>query len=247
MNVLPVKLKHDTIVEALFEIRFQPSSPGVAELLPGYFNQSLNGLVSHVDRLPGADIPKQILEQDPNLRYRPSHCLRGEHYSVSTGEYVANISNRKPYVGWNAFEDKIGIFLDVLEKFEIIKTIERISLRYNNIIPTLDGVTPLDAIQCGISLGDFDLRNHPFNLRTEIEHSGCMNVVQVAPNAQLKNQLTNEIISGTWLDIDTMYGFDGSEIKLDRSLVKHVHNAEKSVFFSILNPEAQEKLGAQYE
>lgn len=247
MNQLPIKLEQDTILEALFEIRFQPSSAGVAELLPGYFNQSLDGLVDQVDRLPGADIPKQVLDQDPNLRYKPSHRLRGEDYSVSTGEYVANISNQKPYVGWKTFEEKIGVFLDVLEQFSIIDTIERISLRYSNIIPVLTDVAPLDAIQCNIGLGEFDLRKHPFNLRTEIQDSGCINAVQVAPNAEVKNQLTEEVISGTWLDIDTMYNFDSPETSLDRSLVTHVHNAEKSVFFRILTAEAQERLGAQYE
>lgn len=247
-SALPVRLRQDTIIEALCELRFRPTAPGVSDLLPGYFRQSLPHLVNHVERLAVADLPTQVVTQTEQLKYKPSHRLSGETYQVASGQNVANISCNAPYVGWSEFQPKILEMLRSLISFDVIDEVERLSLRYINIIPELNQISALDAIECSMQLGSFDLREHGFQLRTEIESHGCKNIVNVSPNSTAQNLRTKKVVHGTWLDIDSITTIGGDVETLEfESLIEKVHDAEKSVFFNILSKAAQEQLGAEYE
>jgi len=248
MTSIPVRLQRDTIVEALCEVRFAPNDAGASALLPGYFRQSMPDLFETVDRLPVADLPAQVIRQDENLKYQPSHRLIGNRYRLATGEHVVSLAVSAPYPGWGEFKPQISRFLENLLNFDLVNGFERLSLRYTNIVPELDGLDLVDSLQCSFQLGSFDLRNFGFHLRTEIEHAGCNNIVQVAPNSTVKNKRTGESTEGGYLDIDTIRSLESEQLNPDfDQILEQAHKTEKHVFFSILSAEAQRRLGAEYE
>lgn len=248
MSSIPVRLEKDTVVEALCEVRFSPKDSGVSALLPGYFRQRMSDLVPNVERLPTADLPAHLMRQDDNLKYQPSYRLTGPRYRLAIGEHVVSLAAPAPYPGWDEFRSSITRFLVDLLNFDLVQNFERLSLRYTNIVPEFEGLDLVDALQCSFQLGSFDLRDYGFHLRTEIEHGGCNNIVQVAPKSMAKNRRTGESMEGGYLDIDSIYAIDEDilEPKFEQ-IVEQVHDAEKEVFFSILSAEAQRLLGAEYE
>ena len=65
---MPVRLKKEPLIEAVWETRFTSEKQNVADLLPGLIYQAIPGRYQNIVRLPVADIPAPIAEQDPNLR-----------------------------------------------------------------------------------------------------------------------------------------------------------------------------------
>ena len=61
---LPKKLKTDAILEAVFEIRFEPDPSLVSEILFGRFADADEWRAFRQVRLPAADIPASIRRAD---------------------------------------------------------------------------------------------------------------------------------------------------------------------------------------
>lgn len=70
-NRIPVKLKKEPLIEAIWEIRFACVNSPVADLLPGMLFKSFPGKYGMAVKPPIAGIPAQIVKHDPNLRYVP--------------------------------------------------------------------------------------------------------------------------------------------------------------------------------
>ena len=66
---IPQKLKHDAIVEALVEIRFDAST--IPEVLLGRLADHEPWKGFDQRRLPAYEIPAPIRQADANLRYNP--------------------------------------------------------------------------------------------------------------------------------------------------------------------------------
>jgi hypothetical protein len=103
---IPVSLKKEPLLEAIWEIRFSSDKPSVAELLPGmlFSSNSLPQKYGNIVRLPAADIPAAITEQDQSLRYVPKIRLENGNQAVQIGEHVVSLNCRRPYSGWSIFK-----------------------------------------------------------------------------------------------------------------------------------------------
>lgn len=96
---IPIRLKKEPLLEAVWEIRFSWTKPFVADLLPGLLFKALPKKYNNTVRLPAADIPAPIVERDPNLRYVPKIRLENGNQSIQVGEHVASLSCRRLYSG----------------------------------------------------------------------------------------------------------------------------------------------------
>ena len=72
---LPNKLKHDAILEANFEIRFDADPSSVAEIFLGRVADAGEWRGFTQRRLPMADIPAPVRRADPSLRFQPPEIL----------------------------------------------------------------------------------------------------------------------------------------------------------------------------
>ena len=83
---IPLALKNDTIIESLFEIRIRSAVRDVGDLLPGMLYRALRKDYPKLTRLPTAELPRILRQQQPNLMYTPLHRLEGQGRQVSVGD-----------------------------------------------------------------------------------------------------------------------------------------------------------------
>jgi uncharacterized protein (TIGR04255 family) len=134
VDKIPVRLKKEPLIEAIWEIRFSPAKPLVAGLLPGILFESSPKKFDNVVKLSFPNLPDFAMEHDPNLRYIPRIRLEGGNLSVQVGNRVLSLSCRRPYCGWSKFSSEIRQLIKVVRKTELIDRLERFSLKYIDLI-----------------------------------------------------------------------------------------------------------------
>jgi uncharacterized protein (TIGR04255 family) len=144
---IPKKLANSPINHAIFEIRYDGNYPGEAlyGLLFAIFDRFPN---KDMAELPIMQIPKQIRDNDPNLRYQSFYAVSNNTFAFSIGPHSMVFSSLKPYGGWEAWNQFFAPIIADIQKANIIKKVERIGLRYfmitKNLIPYSS--QPLKAI-----------------------------------------------------------------------------------------------------
>ncbi len=63
-NNIPVRLKKEPLLEAVWESRFSLTKSSIGDLLPGMLFKALPGKYGNIVRLPVADIVAPIVEND---------------------------------------------------------------------------------------------------------------------------------------------------------------------------------------
>lgn len=243
---IPVRLKKEPLLEAIWEIRFSSDKPSVAELLPGMLFNSLPQKYGNIVRLPAADIPAGIAEQDPNLRYVPKIRLENGNQAVQVGEHVISLNDRRPYSGWSNFSKDILSLAAVLRHTGLIKTLERFSLKYIDLIE-LDPPADLGCLNLDLKLGEHRISTKPVHVRTEIKEDDLIHIVQVVSPAEVALPGHEKRWKGVLLDIDTIKLLSETQPwdDLERCL-DDVHMSCKKMFFSLLKPETVERLEPEY-
>jgi uncharacterized protein (TIGR04255 family) len=97
MARIPAKLKKDPIAEATFDLRF--TSGDLPEVVVGALAAHWKGFTAQ--RLPIADVPATIREQDQTFRYQPIIELRSSDHSrlVKIGNTCCPIMRFAPIRG----------------------------------------------------------------------------------------------------------------------------------------------------
>ncbi len=244
---IPVKLKKEPLLEAVWEIRFASTKRSVSDLLPGLIYNALSDKYPNIVRLPAADIPAPITEQDPNLRYVPKIRLEGDNRSVQIGEHVLSLSNRRPYLGWKLFSADIRKLISVVRETTLIDKLERFSMKYIDIIE-LNYPPDLSCLNIELKLGGHEINTRPVQLRTEIKDDNLVHIVQIVSPAEAVLPKNSRKFTGVLLDIDTIIPIQDNKSwdEIENSL-DMVHSASKRMFFGLLTPETIEKLEPAYE
>lgn len=249
MNTLPIKLRNEPLIEAIFEIRFESSSSDAGSILPGLLFRNIS-TVEKIEGLPIAQIPKEIRDNDPNLRFAPINKLNCSDFVVNVGDRSVSILFNYTYPGWNDFKGKIIEVMMILSDANIITTVERYSLRYINLLPA-------DSIQEQISLVNLDvmvanrkLEKEIFQIRMEILQNDFIHVIQMKSSAfaVLPNNVEKK---GLIADIDTIADQPNIEfqklLKEFPSKLDLIHQSTKNIFFDCLKPETIERLKPEYD
>jgi len=158
---VPKRLRKEPLLEAIWEIRFTSDRESVAELLPGLIYKAIDIEFPKIERLPAADLPSAIVQQDAKLRYVPTKRLEGSPYSIQIGEHVVSLSCRRPYTGWGNFETKIMELAEILKATSLVTRPERFSLKYIDIISLTESpsLKPLRLTRSALT--------GPFNIGSE--------------------------------------------------------------------------------
>jgi uncharacterized protein (TIGR04255 family) len=131
---IPRKLKDDAILEAVCQIQFKTSE--VPELVIGRLTLEQSWKDFKPNRLPAADIPRPIRNQDANLRFAPTFELRrpdGARVIRLNDNLISyHIIGVNNYCGWSQFKPELEGAVAAL--FEQLKGVEitRLTLRYIN-------------------------------------------------------------------------------------------------------------------
>lgn len=244
---IPIRLKKEPLLEAVWEVRFTSHRPSVADLLPGLIYQALPKKYPEIIRLPAADIPASIAQQDPKLRYMPKIRLAGGNQAVQIGEHVISLSCRRPYTGWQKFSADIRQLIDVVSRAELIEKLERLSLKYIDLIQ-LDQPPNLSCLNIGLQLGGQEINTAPVQVRTEIKEDSLIHIIQIVSPAEVAIPDDPQKYSGVLLDIDSIKNFTGNGFWVDvDDQLDAVHYASKKMFFNLLASETIEKLEPEYQ
>jgi uncharacterized protein (TIGR04255 family) len=247
-STLPVKLRDVPIIDAVFEIRFRANVP-ISSLLPGLLFSQLDGK-KEISKLPAGDIPEPMRAIDPNLYYAPYIRLSWERFNVNIGDRSCSVGCLLPYPGWTEFKKAVLKIDELISKTQLLIAIERMSLKYTNIIPNSIG-NAADIADFDLRLGSKDAKNVQFHLRAEIPDGEVLHVTQLASQGAA-TLIDGAVREGTVIDIDTVRISSMTEqpeqffAKLSERL-EALHLRTKSMFFSLMKPETVAKLGATYE
>jgi len=245
-NKIPVRLKKEPLLEAIWEVRFSGAKSSVADLLPGMLFKALSDKYKNIVRLPAASIPGPILEQDPGLRYAPKIKLENGNQAVLIGEHVVSLSCRRPYSGWARFAQDIDALAKAVQGTNLINTIERFSLKYIDLIE-LDPSIGLNCLNLDLKLGNHEINTKPVQIRTEIKEDNLIHIVQIISPADVQLPGSGKL-TGVLVDIDTIMALSGGNTWVTlKNQLDGVHLACKKMFFSLMKRETIERLEPVYE
>ncbi|MBK1646811.1 hypothetical protein CKO25_19645 [Thiocapsa imhoffii] len=138
---LPRRLHKEPIIDALFECRFLAHLP-LSSILPGVIFSDLKG-EKKLERLPHAEIPEVIRNNDPNLQYIPLIRIRLADYSLMIGDRSMAVACNLPYQGWPHFKSMILSMMEILKQASLVDGLTRYSLKYVDLIESKD---PADQV-----------------------------------------------------------------------------------------------------
>lgn len=244
---LPVKLRTEPLVDAIFEIRFEANVPA-SDVLPGYLYSNLDGEKS-LQRLVPANLPQAIRDSEPNLKYAPMVRVVWNDYAISIGDRGVTIACKMPYPGWDEFKKVISLLLDEVEKSGVVKEVERFSVKYINILKAAGIEDQISLIRSDINIGGHNVSKDPFQLRLEKRAGEVINIITIATSA--KASLRNGgSIEGIVLDIDTIFSFDVNRVDFLSGILEKIDAVRlenKKTFFACLKEETINSLGPIYE
>jgi uncharacterized protein (TIGR04255 family) len=250
---LPKKLKKEPLVDALFEVRFLPTIPAVSSILPGLLLMSLNASEKEpmqIERLQASEIPSQMRNADPFLKYQPLMKLSGERFVLLVGDWSLTVGCKLPYAGWSEFKPKIIGVMDVLKGSTLVKELERYSMKYVDVVEAKTLAEQIQRANMEIRIGSHKVAAEPFSVRIEIKQHEFVNLIQIAGQAQVMLPGGN-VRSGLLIDVDTVVdhrttNFDQFTLELPDRL-ERIHTENKTRVFECLTPETIEYLEPVYD
>lgn len=246
-NRIPVRLKKEPLLEAIWEIRFSGTQSSIADLLPGMVFKAQPGKYGKITRLPAGDIPTRIVEHDRNLRYAPKIRLENGNQAVQIGERVLTLNCRRPYSGWERFSSDIRELVEVVQETGLIERLERFSLKYIDLIE-LEKPVGLEHLNLDLKMADYALADRPVQLRTEIKENDLIHIIQIISPAEASSTSVERRLKGVLLSIDSIKPMPENETWDDLAMrLDDVHELCKKMFFSILKPETISRLEPEYE
>lgn len=250
---LPSKLNKEPLVDALFEIRFSSPVPAASSILPGLLFSKLSmsaGTPARIDRLPVSDIPTQIRNGDPILKFQPLLKLTTDRFLIMVGDFSVTIACQLPYAGWALFKPKIIEIITILKDTQLIQAIERYSMKYVDIIDGKDIAEQIKRTNIELTIGTHKLASEPFNVTVEIKRDQFTQIVQIAgpSNAVLSTGATR---AGILIAVDTVNNYTTTDLTTftqelpDR--LEAIHTENKTMFFECLTQETITYLEPVYD
>ena len=246
-TTLPIKLKKEPLIDAIFEVRFS-SSASVSDILPGILYSKL-GCEDKIERLPIANLPKAVRDADPKLEFAPLVRLHWEKFFIAIGERSLVISCKLPYPGWASFKQAILKILDIVKDIKIIKNVQRYSVKYIDLIPSNNLQEQVSMISASIVVGGHSVKKESFSLRIEILQEELIHIVSIITSAVAKIYDGTKK-NGIVVDIDTIANVKDQDFRqwvkqLPDNLDK-IHIANKEMFFKCLKSKTIDSLEPVY-
>ncbi|MEW9838616.1 TIGR04255 family protein [Mesorhizobium marinum] len=242
---LPKKLKSDAIVEAVLELRFEPDSSSVPEIIFGRFADVEVWRGFKQARLPTADIPAPIRRADAGLRYQPSIELVSPEGSVSIriGPQVIAYSRRSNYPGWGVFSDELQTVAKHLYRVIPNVHVSRIGLRYVNALRSdIHGINNFFDMDITVCVAGEDLKSS-LNLNFKSTVSASLESMSRIASADFAQgsipEKTTVIVD---IDVYTKSSFSAQNVDDVIECIEDAHDKEKEQFFKVLGKEATDRL-----
>ncbi len=239
MEKLPTRLGKPTIVESIFEIRFESNQQ--PEFIPGIIANCLGEGLKILEKLPVLQIPEAIRNADENLRFSPHYKASLNSILIQFGPKVITMSSPYPYIGWNEFFPNIKTVISNFIASEVCQRITRLGQRSIDIFE--NDISNHIKYEISDPL-TYERTNYQFS---NLYKDGYFVVkIDIASEATFRN--------GKDTKTGPMIGIDSStEVNIEinkKSIISKasdLHDLNKSVFFKLLKPEFIETLEPEYD
>lgn len=246
---IPRSLRRAPLIEVIWQAIFDRTSPvPLGEVMLGILYADLRKLNPEwrLQRLPAAQIPPAVAEQDPNLRYVVKYRLEAENEPIlyQVGDLILSVNCRQPYVGWEVFREKIIHICQLMASSALVPGPSLHALRYLDLIRKED-MSDLSGLRLHIEIGDHVVKEKPLHLRVELPYAGQNHILQVTTPARV--QLKEGQLVGTLVDLETR-AFSGGDWSRVQEKIDALHDASKAMFFEqVLTPKMIERFEPVYE
>lgn len=239
---LPVRISPCPIVEAVADIRFEPTVPPDAVF--GQLYKAFSAKFGNLNHLAAKNVPEAMRQANPLFRYQPHYRLDGENVAVLIGPEVFAVGTLGPsYPGWSALSEAFRDTFVLLLNTNVVKTVHRLGLRYINFFDR----DILQELTLSFVIDHKKVSGESTFFRTVLPKQGCKLLLQVGKDVTLPNK--PEIL-GTLIDIDAYQEFPVMGLDFNGSIVAFLetaHTNEKALFFSLLRPEFLKTLNPVYD
>jgi uncharacterized protein (TIGR04255 family) len=228
-----VELKSDPLVEVIWQLQFDPppnQSVGDALLGALFVELRKNKPNLTVQRLPAADLPSQIAQLDPNVRFAVKFRMEDPDgpYLFQVGDRVVTLNCKKPYSGWSSFKKEILAFIKVLEKSMMIGNPARHSIRYINLFES-DADPDISPLNVRLSIGKHKIKKS-VNIKTNIDEGGAVShAIIIASPVELR--LSEGKGQGAIADLETINKHNPRDWGDVLSQIDLLHDGAKKLFF----------------
>jgi len=247
---LPSKLAKEPLVDVMFELRFSSHKTDVSALVIGQLFTNLTGL-GNIEQLPIAHLPQQIRDSDPNLQFSALSRIVWGRYVILIGDRSIGVGCLMPYPGWAEFRIAIKTVIDVLYKADLIKSIDRHSIKYVDFFVTGENnALALSHFNVDLRIGKHVVKAENTVMRVEIPRGQFLHAVQLISTAHIQES-SGGIRSGAILDVDTLTTTPNNDVASFvtglTTLLDDIHLANKQMFFECLSEAGLSNLEPQYE
>lgn len=227
------KLHPQPILEAVVEVRFEPSVP--LDAVFGMLYGSLGQSYPSVKKLPILSLPEEIRQIDPGLKYRPHFRLDDLPEVLQIGPRVIGYSTTS-YPGWREFRGRIEQLFESLKGLQFIGSPVRFGLKAVNFFDqNIFSFSKIHLEIGGVRQGDYET-----TVRTAVQ-TGSLTTNVTATNRATVNVQSAGSGTGSLLELDTFtVDFDKSkDFKLMDSLIffDEAHEVSRDLFFQMLSDE----------
>jgi len=245
--VLPTKLKDDAIVEALLEIQFD--SDDLGEIVIGRLTDFdlWNGY--SVARLSAANIPENIRDADPSLRFQPviERRSQDERSNVRIGSHVLSYHVYVPYPGWVDFKPRLDAIVEELFNKMTNLQVTRLGFRYINYLQSgKHHIGTSKDLSLNIQLGGQSIVSG-FNLSyidAPSKHHYVLTKV-ASPDFVEVNQRPVDLVCAADIDVFSTKDFVTDNLSDVVSWIDEAHTIEKEAFFCLFEQSTINKLNVE--
>jgi uncharacterized protein (TIGR04255 family) len=238
MDKLPIKISPCPIMEATVELKFSSNLPKGAVF--GVLYNYLKETFGKVEQLPTAMLPPEVMESDPNLKYRAHYKLTDGVFNAQIGHNVIAFHSPVEYVGWQNFSGNLISFFNKVKESGVVSNPESLLLRYLNFFE----VNIYEHIRFRIELMNQEHISNNLVMRTEIKDGDFIKVLQLANNVTVTGNFGQK--TGSLIDITCVYNGQDT-LQSFTTIIDEAHKMEKELFFGLLKPEFLATLKPEYD
>lgn len=234
--MIPKKLKHDAIVEAVFEVRFEALA-GVPEIFLGRLaDYSAWKTFSVRNQLPASQLPAFIRQSNPNLRFQAvlEIASAAKDRIVRMGPEVLSYHRLMPYVGWEKFRPELVEAVEGLFSIAPSLKIQRWGLRYMNALrEDLHGFKTITDLALELKVAGQPVTGHVnINFAVDVfRDTQCM--IRIATTEFVQGDLPAKTAVYVDVDVGTKDGFKTSDKDAVKRWIDEAHTNEKEQFFRL--------------
>lgn len=235
-----LSLSKPPVVDAIVELRFDSQMPSqvVAGILFDKLTQHGYGSFEELDI---AQLPTDIKENDPNLRFAAHYRFKSEHYFVSISSRVIAIVckcvGESSYQGWDNYIAEINKILQEFDSLGIVSDFSRVGVRFVNLFTNPD---ILSRINISISAPNSDLMTDERMMGFVYKNEDMSTRINFATKAKL-SFAEGESMEGAVLDVDSYIEKESITFEQASSLIEDGHRLTEDAFVSILKEDFMEE------